>query len=189
VEHPVTEMVVGHDLVRAQILVAAGNELPFTQSDLSQTGHALECRIYAEDAAKGFLPSTGTLAHYVPPVGPNIRVDSGVVSGSEVSVYYDPMLAKLIVWGRTREEAIARMSWALDHFVVMGVTTNIEFLRNLMSHSDFRAGRVHTQFLQEQTILATRGGDIPEAAWIAAALVTQRPTPRRLSEVPSHGIC
>lgn len=152
VEHPVTELTTGHNLVRAQILVAAGEPLPFSQDDLRQTGHAIEVRICAEDSRRDFMPSTGTIEVYVPPAGPGIRVDSGVVQGSEVSVYYDPMLAKLIVIGRSRKEALQKLAWALDRYVVLGVTTNIPFLRRLIDHPDVVAGRLHTQFLQEQSI-------------------------------------
>ncbi|MEK6643950.1 MAG: acetyl-CoA carboxylase biotin carboxylase subunit [Planctomycetota bacterium] len=168
VEHPVTEMITHHDLVRAQVIVAAGGKLPFTQDELRQQGHALECRIYAEDASRGFLPSVGVLEHYAAPSGPNIRVDSGVAEGNEVSVYYDPMLSKLIVWGRTRDEAIARMDWALARYVVMGVTTNIEFLCEVLNHAEFRAGRLHTQFLDEHKIASA--ATIPDEALMAAAL-------------------
>jgi acetyl/propionyl-CoA carboxylase alpha subunit len=155
VEHPVTEMVVHHDLVRAQIEVAAGRPLPFAQDDLRQDGHAMECRIYAEDPSHDFRPSIGTREHYQPPVGPNIRVDSGVEEGSEVTPYYDAMLAKLIVSGRSREESLQRMSWALRNYVVMGVATNIEFLQALLDHAEFRAGRLHTHFLKDHAIQAS----------------------------------
>ena len=178
VEHPVTEMVVGRDLVRAQLLVAAGEKLPFTQDDLVQTGHALECRIYAEDAARGFLPSTGIIERYVQPVGPNIRVDSGVREGSEVTVHYDPQLAKLIVWSRSRQGAIARMRWALDRYVVMGVTTNISFLRALLDHPEFLAGRIHTQFLSEQSVKVP-GQDASDEALFLAALAAGGPATSR----------
>jgi acetyl/propionyl-CoA carboxylase alpha subunit len=170
VEHPVTEMIVHHDLVRAQVLVAAGQELPFSQEGLHQHGHAIECRVYAEDASRGFLPSIGILEHYAPAVGPNIRVDSGVATGSEVSVYYDPMLAKLIVWGGDRTEAAARMEWALARFAVLGVTTNIEFLLAVLQHPEFRAGRLHTQFLEANRIQCGNGDGVPDEALIAAAL-------------------
>ena len=173
VEHPVTEMVVRRDLVRAQVLVAAGEKLPFRQEELTQTGHAIECRIYAEDAAKGFLPSIGTIAHYAPPVGPNIRIDSGVTAGSEISVYYDPMLAKLIAWGRTREEAIEKTAWALSRYAVMGVTTNIEFLANVVRHPEFRAGRTTTRFLEKHAIAPNVGETVPDAAYVAAALAAR----------------
>ncbi len=148
VEHPVTEWITGHDLVRAQVLVAAGEPLPFTQQQLSQRGHAIECRLYAEDPASGFLPSIGRIVDYLEPSGPNIRVDSGVALGSAVEVYYDPMLAKLTVWGRDRAEAIARMRWALARYVVLGVTTNIDFLADVVSSADFAAGHTDTHFLE-----------------------------------------
>jgi 3-methylcrotonyl-CoA carboxylase alpha subunit len=179
VEHPVTEMITGHDLVRAQLLVAAGEPLPFTQEELTSTGHAIECRIYAEDAAHGFVPSIGRLEHFVPPQGPNIRVDSGVQAGSEISVYYDPMLAKMIVWGRDRSEALERTLWALDRFVALGVVTNIEFLRNVVDHVDFRAGRLHTKFLDEHAIAPTIERPPPESAYIAAALAAATNTSSR----------
>jgi acetyl/propionyl-CoA carboxylase alpha subunit len=170
VEHPVTEMVTRHDLVRAQVLAAAGEKLPFTQDQIEQQGHALECRVYAEDPASGFLPSIGTLEHCDPPVGPNIRVDSGVAAGSEVSVYYDPMLAKVIVWGRDRAESLARMDWALSRFAVLGVTTNIEFLRRVLAHRAFQGGRTHTQFLEEYELAAALDPAIPDEVLIAAVL-------------------
>jgi 3-methylcrotonyl-CoA carboxylase alpha subunit len=173
VEHPVTELTTGHDLVRAQILVAAGESLPFSQETLRQDGHAIEVRICAEDASRDFMPSTGTIAVFEPPVGPSIRVDSGVVKNSEVSVYYDPMLAKLIVKGRDRNEAMEKLSWALSRFAVLGVTTNISFLRALIAHPEFRAGKLHTQFLQEHSIAAQNRGASREAI-VAAALAIQQ---------------
>lgn len=169
VEHAVTEMIVRHDLVRAQLLVAAGERLPFLQEDLSLCGHAIEVRIYAEDAWQNYKPVTGTIARYVEPIGPDIRVDSGVRQNSEVTVHYDPMLSKLIAWGRTREEAIGRLKWALRRYVILGLTTNVGFLRRLISHSEFVAGRLHTHFLDENdvespdTILPDEG--IVAAAW------------------------
>ena len=175
VEHPITEMTLGHDLVRAQVLVAAGERLPFTQDELEPDGYAIEVRVYAEDASRGFLPSTGTIRRYVPPSGPSIRVDSGVTEGSEVTVFYDPMLAKLVCWGRTRDEGIRRADLALDRFVVLGVTTNIEFLRNLLEHRDFAAGRLHTHFLEEHQVAPSRTKPngveaVPEEVLIAAAI-------------------
>ena len=173
VEHPVTEMVTRHDLVEAQILVAAGAPLPFQQNNLTQQGHAIEVRIYAEDPARGFLPSTGDIRVYREPAGPNVRVDSGIAAGSEVSVHYDPMLAKLIVWGRTRSEAIARIDRALSEYVILGVTTNVDFLRAVVTHPAHVAGDLHTRFLDEHVINVA--GDVapPDEAWIAAALAGQ----------------
>jgi len=176
VEHPVTEMITAHDLVRTQLLVAAGERLPFSQMELEQHGHAIECRIYAEDAARGFLPSVGTLAVYEPPVGPNIRVDSGVAEGSAVTVHYDPMLAKLVTWGRTRDESLARMRWALSHWPVLGVTTNIQFLLALLDHPAFASGDVHTQFLDDTRIDRGRTDDAPDEALIAAAWASAAPS-------------
>lgn len=177
VEHPVTELTTGHDLVRAQILVAAGEPLPFTQPSLRQDGHAIEVRICAEDARRDFLPSTGIIKVFVPPAGPGIRVDSGVEAGSEVSVYYDPMLAKLIVKGRHRADALQKLKWALDHFVILGVTTNIPFLQALITHPDVLAGRLHTQFLQENTISMPVASAPREAIVLAAIALQNRPGP------------
>ena len=187
VEHPVTELTTGHDLVRAQIVVAAGEPLPFSQSTLRQDGHAIEVRICAEDASRDFMPSTGTIAVFAPPVGPGIRVDSGVVQGSEVSVYYDPMLAKLIVKGRDRNEALEKLTWALSHFAILGVTTNIGFLRALIANPEFRAGRLHTQFLQEHGV--TQDRTVGREAVLAAALAASRSdTPRSSSKNEHRGL-
>lgn len=172
VEHPVTELTLGRDLVRAQVLVAAGENLPFTQEQLQPVGHAVECRICAEDADRGFLPAIGKILHYSPPISPFVRVDSGVTTGSEVSIYYDPMLAKLIAVGRDRGEALARMDWALKRFAILGITTNIEFLRALVNHPAFRAGELHTKFLEEHKIGGAADGASHQDALIAAALAT-----------------
>ena len=149
VEHPVTEMVTGTDLVRAQILVAKGEALPWRQDDLRQRGHAIECRIYAEDPAAGFLPQAGRLRLYREPSGPGIRVDSGVVEGADVPVQYDPMLAKLIAHGESREAATARAVEALRSFPVLGVRTNVAFLINVLRHPAFVSGALHTGFVDE----------------------------------------
>lgn len=178
VEHGVTEMVTGHDLVRAQVLVAAGGKLPFSQELLSQTGHAIEARICAEDASRGYLPSIGRIIHYVQPSGPGIRVDSGVTAGSEVSVYYDPMLAKLIAWARTRDEAIDKLAWALRRYVIMGVTTNVEFLRSVILHPEFRAGRMTTRFLDKHSIATAAATAHADDALIAAAMSARNGTAR-----------
>jgi len=167
VEHPVTEQLLGLDLVRAQLEVASGRPLPF--GTLQPRGHALECRIYAEDPARGFLPSTGTLQRFSAPRAPFVRVDTGVSEGSEVTVHHDPMLAKLITWGADRSESLARMRWALRRFVVLGVTTNLEFLHDLISHEAFARGDIHTHFLEEHSI-AARTENPPDEAWLVAAL-------------------
>ncbi len=140
VEHPITECVVGVDLVRAQLAVAAGDPLPWRQADLTQRGHAIECRVYAEDPARGFLPQAGPLLRYREPTGPGLRVDAGVVEGGAVSVYYDPMLAKLIAHGETREHCLARAREALTRFEILGVHTNLAFLQALLAHPAFVAG-------------------------------------------------
>ena len=149
VEHPVTEEVTGLDLVVAQLRVAAGEPLPWRQADVIQRGAALECRIYAEDSAKGFLPSPGTISTLVLPEGEGVRVECGVAAGSVVSVHYDPLLIKLVTRGATRAAAIERMESALGACVVEGVKTTIPFLRRVMAHPDFRRGAVHTQMVEQ----------------------------------------
>jgi acetyl-CoA carboxylase biotin carboxylase subunit len=151
VEHPVTELTTGLDLVHWQIRVAAGEHFPYQQNQLTQRGHAIECRIYAEDPANGFLPSTGKLLQFIEPRGPGIRVDAGYAAGNEVTHFYDPLLAKLIVHGESRELAIQRMQSALKNFVVHGVITNIGFLQTVLAHPDFAEGKVTTRWV-EQTI-------------------------------------
>jgi len=148
VEHPVTELTTGLDLVHWQIRVAAGERFPYSQEQLAQHGHAIECRIYAEDPANGFLPSTGKLLQFIEPRGPGIRVDSGFAAGSEVTHFYDPLLAKLIVHAENREAAIQRMQAALKEFIVHGVITNIDFLQAVLSHPDFWNGEVTTRWVE-----------------------------------------
>jgi 3-methylcrotonyl-CoA carboxylase alpha subunit len=148
VEHPVTELVTGLDLVHWQIRVADGERFAFEQAHFSQRGHAIECRIYAEDPAGGFLPSTGRLIQFIEPRGPGIRVDSGFTTGSEVTHFYDPLLAKLIVHAEDRSSAIRRMQAALKEFVVHGVVTNIDFLQAVLAHPDFQEGKVTTRWVE-----------------------------------------
>jgi acetyl-CoA carboxylase biotin carboxylase subunit len=149
VEHPITELVVGVDLVKWQLRVAAGEPLPCQQADLSQRGHAIECRLYAEDPTNNFLPSVGQIVCLVEPVGPGVRVDSGITSGDEVTVHYDPLLAKLITHAEDRQEAIRKMDWALRHYVILGeVTTNIAFLRGVLGHEAFQRGEITTDFIE-----------------------------------------
>ena len=149
VEHPVTEEVTGLDLVQAQLKVASGEALPWRQEDILQRGAAIECRIYAEDPAKNFMPSPGTITRWRPPQGPGIRLESGVTEGCQVSVHYDPLLAKLVAAGATREEAIARMEAALRAFVVEGPKTAIPFHLRVMRSAAFREGRTHTQMVEQ----------------------------------------
>jgi 3-methylcrotonyl-CoA carboxylase alpha subunit len=157
VEHPVTEMITGLDLVQWQLQVAAGEPLPLAQKDLRINGHSIESRVYAENPAKNFLPSTGTLKHLRSPqaaefeveAGPaSVRVDSGVREGDTISPYYDPMIAKLIVWGETREVALARMAAALGEFEVVGVSTNIAFLGRVIRNRAFASGDLDTGLIE-----------------------------------------
>lgn len=152
VEHPVTEMVTGLDLVKEQIRIAAGLPLQLRQQDIQFRGHAIECRITAEDADVDFRPQTGTIEQYLPPGGPGVRVDSHLFAGYEVPPHYDSLLAKLIVWAETRDEAIARMQRALDEFVIEGLTTTIPFLQRLLKHEEFVRGNTYTRFLQEEAV-------------------------------------
>jgi len=189
VEHPITELVTGVDLVKLQLRVAAGEPLPFRQSDLSQRGHAIECRIYAEDPANQFLPAIGKVLLAVEPAGPNVRVDAGVTTGDEVTLYYDPMIAKLIVLGETRADAIGKMQWALQHYVVLGdVLTNIAFLRDLLAHGRFQTGDTTTDFID--TDLANwrpAAGTPPDLVLAVAALAeTLQGSPVRAASASEH---
>jgi 3-methylcrotonyl-CoA carboxylase alpha subunit len=149
VEHPVTEMVTGQDLVEWQLRVATGESLPCTQAALSIEGHAFEARVYAEDPDRDFLPATGTLSHYRPPEeSVCVRVDTGVTQGDAVGIHYDPMIAKLVVWDRDRDNALRRLRSALIQFQVTGVTTNLAFLSALASHPAFAEARVDTGFIE-----------------------------------------
>ncbi|HEY0005434.1 MAG TPA: acetyl-CoA carboxylase biotin carboxylase subunit [Pyrinomonadaceae bacterium] len=147
VEHPVTEMVTGVDLVREQIMVASGSPLSFTQEDVYWRGHAIECRVYAEDPENNFLPSPGRITHLRVPAGPGVRDDGGVREGAEVSIYYDPMISKLAAWGRTRGEAIGRLRRALDEYSVGGIKTTLPFFREIVRDPEFIAGRLDTGFI------------------------------------------
>jgi acetyl-CoA carboxylase biotin carboxylase subunit len=148
VEHPVTELVTGVDLVRQQILVAAGERLAFSQEEVRQRGHALECRIYAEDPGQDFLPSPGKIRLLREPKGPGVRLDSGIYAGWDVPIFYDPILAKLVVWAEDRERACRRMAAALDETVILGIKTPVAFLRAIVTHEAFLAGRTSTAFLK-----------------------------------------
>ena len=157
VEHPVTEMCTNFDLVKEQIRVAAGEHMRLTMNGNRLRGHALECRVNAEDPARNFQPSPGTITAYHPPGGPGVRVDTHIYDGYKVPPYYDSLLAKVIVHGNTRDEALARMRQALDSFIIEGVTTTIPFLGRVIGHADFVAGKVDTKFLERETQLLTDG--------------------------------
>jgi acetyl/propionyl-CoA carboxylase alpha subunit len=169
VEHPVSELVAGVDIAEWQIRLAAGEKLAFQQSELSMRGHALECRIYAEDPADDFMPSIGEISFYRPAAGPGVRVDDGIEAGTQISPYYDPMLAKVIVWGADRPEAIRKMTRALQDTVILGVTTNIPYLLDIVNHPDFHEGHLSTRFLQEQLPSWRPTVDASGSTWLAVA--------------------
>jgi acetyl-CoA carboxylase biotin carboxylase subunit len=179
VEHPVTEQITGLDLVRAQILVAGGEPLPWAQAAISQRGHAIEARLYAEDPAQGFLPQAGRLTRYREATGPGVRVDSGVVEGSEVSIYYDPMIAKVIATAETRALATARLSAALRAFEIGGIKTNRAFLLQVLESDAFRAGAIDTAFLERE------GAAIAESA-VDSHQSSDEPVPSPQPPVPSR---
>lgn len=170
VEHPVTELVTGIDLVHLQLQVAAGRPLGFSQEDVRWRGHAMECRIYAEDPYNNFFPSPGTVTQLGRPAGPGIRLDSGVYLGWTVPLEYDPLLAKLAVWAPAREGAIERMVRALDEYAVDGIKTTLPFYRQVFTDPEYRAGRLHTAFIEE--CLARHcgdgGGPDPDSEYVAA---------------------
>jgi acetyl/propionyl-CoA carboxylase alpha subunit len=170
VEHPITEAVLGIDLVQWQIRAAAGEPFPYAPEDFCQRGHAIEARLYAEDPAEGFLPSTGLIYRFVEPRGPGIRVDSGVADGSVVSHFYDPMLTKIIVHAEDRAAAVQRMQAALRRAVVHGVTTNLDFLQAVLAHPDFRAARMTTQWAEETFADWRPDPGVPFEALVAASL-------------------
>jgi 3-methylcrotonyl-CoA carboxylase alpha subunit len=177
VEHPVTEALTSLDIVRLQIEVAAGEPLPIGQQDVVPRGHALECRLYAENPEREDLPSPGTILHLTPPEGPGVRFDCGVAAGSEVSVHYDPLLAKVVTWGRDRAESIARMRAALARTAVLGVVTNKARLRAILEHPAFLAGDLHTGFIAEHLAAFPSGGCPPAEALAALALALRRRRP------------
>jgi acetyl-CoA carboxylase, biotin carboxylase subunit len=177
VEHPVTELVTGIDLVQWQLRIAAGEKLPFKQEDISPRGWAIECRITSEDASNNFLPSTGRIEHLHLPSGPGVRWDGGIESGSEIGLHYDPMLAKLIVWGADREQAVTRMRRALVDLIIQGVETSRDFHVRVMDDGEFRRGDIDIQWLERRlpSILARRPTEeIVRVAAIAGALLAER---------------
>ncbi|MCB9009016.1 MAG: acetyl-CoA carboxylase biotin carboxylase subunit [Ardenticatenaceae bacterium] len=189
VEHPITELVTGIDIAVWQIRIAAGEPLPFSQSEIRQRGHAIECRVYAEDPAQNFLPSIGQITQYERPSGPGVRVDDGIVSGTAVSPYYDPMLAKVITWGHTRDEAIGKMVQALQQTVVLGVTTNISYLLAILQEPTFRSGQTSTNYLPE-VLPNWQPGPMPDEAWLGAAifeLLQGRSSAGKTAVAPENG--
>ena len=183
VEHPVTEQVTGLDLVRAQLVVASGEPLPWSQTGITQRGCAIEARVYAEDPAQGFIPQAGPLLDYREPRMPGVRIDSGVEQGGEVSVYYDPMIAKVIATAETRELAIRRLSTALRTFVIDGVRTNLSFLRRVLALDEFHRGAIDTAFLDRErerlAELVADDSDVPTRA-------TARPIASTRESLPGY---
>ncbi|MBU4226492.1 MAG: acetyl-CoA carboxylase biotin carboxylase subunit [Chloroflexi bacterium] len=177
VEHPITELITGVDIVKEQIRIARGRQLSYKQEDIKINGAAIECRINAEDPYNGFLPSTGKIAHSILPTGPGVRVDTGVYSGFEITPYYDPLIAKLVVWGKTRAQAILRMRRALEEYRIVGVRTNIPFHQAMMDSHRFMGGQYDTRFVEERFSMqeVAEGKTIhPEIAAIMATLVAHR---------------
>jgi len=169
VEHPVTEMVTGIDLVREQIKIAEGQKLSIKQEDIRPRGHAIECRIYAEDANQNFMPSTGKVTEYREPSGPGVRVDAGVVTGSEIPMYYDPIISKMIVWGKDRQEAIDRTERALKEYRISGVQSTIGFARAVMRSKVFQSGDYATDFIDAE--FPDRNFDVTESEQMIKAAI------------------
>jgi 3-methylcrotonyl-CoA carboxylase alpha subunit len=184
VEHPVTEMITGLDLVEWQLRVAAGEPLPLTQDQIPLEGHAIEARIYAEDPAKGFLPSVGRLVHLQPPPESVwVRVDTGVEQGDEITPYYDPMIAKLIVWGENRAQALTRMRQALANYRIVGVANNVEFLGKLVDSPAFRQADLDTGLIERESAFLFGGAEEPPpAAWFAVSCAERLAEARRMQE-------
>ncbi|GAB1472522.1 acetyl-CoA carboxylase biotin carboxylase subunit [Chloroflexota bacterium] len=180
VEHPVTELVTGIDIVAEQLRIARGRQLSYTQEQVGFNGHAIECRINAEDPFNNFIPSTGRITHSLLPTGPGIRVDTGVYPGFEITPYYDPMIAKLIVWGETRAQAILRMRRALEEYRIVGVRTNIPFHQTLMDSHRFMGGQFDTRFVEERFSMNAASADqaLAEIAAILATLVAHKEAER-----------
>jgi acetyl-CoA carboxylase biotin carboxylase subunit len=170
VEHAITEMTTGVDIVKWQLKIAAGENLSLDQSSLHRHGHAIECRIYAEDPERGFMPSTGRLKTVEVPHGVNIRHDTGVKEGLEITPFYDPMLAKLIVHAENRQEAIRKMHWSLSNYITLGVTTNVPFLRAIIENENFKEGDVDTHFIDTYFKDWTMSTELPVEVLIAAAI-------------------
>jgi acetyl-CoA/propionyl-CoA carboxylase, biotin carboxylase, biotin carboxyl carrier protein len=187
VEHPITEMITGVDIVKEQIRIANGEPISFKQSDITARGHAIECRINAEDPFKQFMPSPGKITNWVEPRGPWVRVDSACYPGYEIQPFYDSLLAKLVVWGRTREEAIARCKLALKDFVIEGVSTTIPFHLLLLEDKSFIDGKIDTMFVERdfRKVLTERAAEFPKPA--AAAKEAVAPTPQASTQVKRVG--
>jgi acetyl-CoA carboxylase biotin carboxylase subunit len=172
VEHPITEMVVGVDLVQLQLRIARGEPLPFVQADLAQRGHAIECRVYAEDPDRGFLPSPGRIVGLRTPSGPGIRDDGGVYQGWEVPLFYDPLISKLVAHGEDRAQAIARLRRALREYTVLGIRTTLPFFARVLDHPEFLSGAYDTGFVGR--LMAETAPAVPELEEMAAVAAAVR---------------
>jgi acetyl-CoA carboxylase biotin carboxylase subunit len=188
VEHPVTELITGLDLVEIQIRIAMGEPLRLQQHDITLRGHAIECRIYAEDPENNFMPSPGKITRFLQPGGPGVREDCGVYEGWTVPLDYDPMLSKLITYGATRENAIEKMLRALDEYTIGGIRTNISLFRRILSDDDFRKAAIDTGYLERLLSQPQEGGsgEIPqEVIALAAAILTSAHKTREIPAPPS----
>jgi acetyl/propionyl-CoA carboxylase alpha subunit len=186
VEHPVTEQVAGVDLVRAQLIVASGEPLPWAQGALAQRGHAVEARVYAEDPSRGFLPQAGRLLLYREPRLPGVRVDAGFAEGDEIAIHYDPLLAKVIASAETRDLAIARLIAALRGYPVLGIRTNIPYLLRILDHPRFQSGNVDTGFLESEGEALTEGPDTVIPSPVMAAMAAHSEAATNSGATPGH---
>ncbi|MDR6944566.1 acetyl-CoA carboxylase biotin carboxylase subunit [Mucilaginibacter pocheonensis] len=186
VEHPVTELITGIDLVKEQIRIARGEAISFKQSDLQIRGHAIELRVYAEDPANNFLPDIGTLQTYITPRGAGVRVDDGFEQGMEIPIYYDPMIAKLIAYGENRTEAIERMLRAIDEYQITGITTTLGFGRFVMQHEAFTSGNFDTHFVKKYFTPDVLNSDNKEEAAIAAIIMEQLLSEKKANTVATQ---
>lgn len=185
VEHPITEMTTGIDLLKLQIDIANGKELPYKQNEITQRGHAIECRVYAEDAEKDFIPTGGKVFFHKAPTGIGIRYDTGITSGSEISPYYDPIMSKIISFGDNREEARNRMKLALKETVILGVKTSMDFMYRVLNNDNFIAGNTHTNFLElNPEVFENNKDDSELAALITTILNTENNTNNTIPLLP-----
>jgi acetyl-CoA carboxylase biotin carboxylase subunit len=187
VEHPVTELITGIDLVKEQIKIARGEAISFKQEDLEIRGHAIELRVYAEDPANNFLPDIGTLQTYVTPKGPGVRVDDGFEQGMEIPIYYDPMIAKLTVYGKDRAEAIDRMVRAIDEYIITGITTTLPFGKFVMQHEAFTSGNFDTHFVKKYFTPEVLQSGNEDEALIAAVIMEKLLSAKKMSQIISTG--
>lgn len=183
VEHPVTEMITGIDLVKEMIRIAQGEKLPFKQEDIRMSGAAIECRIYAEDPSNDFMPSAGRIKSIKIPEGPGIRHDSGIYPGYEIPIYYDPLVAKLISWGKNREEALLRMGRSLEEYSIQGVKTTIPFHQKLLRDKNFLKGDYNTSLIKEMDVVQSFSGEMKDIALIGAAIAA---FDKRKEKRPEH---